>query len=158
MTVVGTLPQNGLVVKEERRRPVRLRPRGLTDMTRSNGAHSGSVTDLVRVDEGRVSRRIFSDPAIYEQELEQIFARCWLFLCHETQIPNPGDFFTTTMGAATDFESEGLRRLVVNAAYWAVELEQQIPKESNVEVIGEYRPTPFGFGTYVKGRKPADYK
>jgi 3-phenylpropionate/trans-cinnamate dioxygenase alpha subunit len=67
-------------------------------MTRTNGKRGGSISDLVRADEGRVSRRIFSDEGIYEQELEQIFARCWLVLCHETQIPNPGDFFTTTMG------------------------------------------------------------
>ena len=36
--------------------------------------------------------------------------------------------FTTTMGAATDLESEGLRRLLVNAAYWAVGLEDKIPE------------------------------
>jgi phenylpropionate dioxygenase-like ring-hydroxylating dioxygenase large terminal subunit len=56
------------------------------------------ISGLVDTDHGQISRRIFNDPEIYQQELRNVFARCWLFLCHDSQIPRPGDFFTTTMG------------------------------------------------------------
>ena len=64
--------------------------------------------------------------------------------------------FTTTMGAAVDLENEGLRRLLVNAAYWAVGLEKKIPAKANVDYVGEYKPGWFGFGKFKPGLKPAD--
>lgn len=68
-----------------------------------------------------------------------------------------GRVFTTTMGAATDLESEGLRRLLVNATYWCVGLEDQIPERANVDTVGSFNPLPFGFGRYKKGMKPSDH-
>jgi phenylpropionate dioxygenase-like ring-hydroxylating dioxygenase large terminal subunit len=56
------------------------------------------VKSLVDAEHGLVSRRLFIERDIYDQELERIFARCWLFLCHDSQLPRPGDFFTTYMG------------------------------------------------------------
>jgi hypothetical protein len=64
--------------------------------------------------------------------------------------------FTTTMGASQDLANEGLRRLIVNACYWAVGMENEIPTKSDVELVGHYAPTPFGFGKFTKGVKPAD--
>jgi type 1 glutamine amidotransferase len=62
--------------------------------------------------------------------------------------------FTTTMGSSTDLQSEGLRRLVVNACYWALGLEDKIPPCSNVETVGEYRPSPYGSNGFKKGMRP----
>jgi hypothetical protein len=67
-----------------------------------------------------------------------------------------GRVFMTTMGASQDFENESLRRLVVNACFWAVGLEDRIPAKAKVEYVGPYHPTPFGFNTYRKGVFPAD--
>src|SRR5438067_9951394 len=59
---------------------------------------AGDFGSLVDAERGLLSRRIFIEPEIYEQEQRQIFARCWLFLCHDSQVPRPGDFYTTYMG------------------------------------------------------------
>jgi len=70
-----------------------------------------------------------------------------------------GRVFTTTMGAAVDLEGEGLRRLLVNAAYWCVGLENRIPpRGTNVDVVGEFKPSGFsGMGKFREGSKPSDY-
>ena len=58
---------------------------------------------------------------------------------------------TSTIGAAVDLESEGLRRLFVNACYWALGFEDKIPPKANVDYIGGYKPLYFGFGKHKPG-------
>lgn len=63
---------------------------------------------------------------------------------------------TTTMGAAVDLQSEGLRRVLVNACYWALGLADRIPAKNNVDCVGEYKPSYFGFGKFIPNLKPGD--
>ncbi|HCZ49404.1 MAG TPA: aromatic ring-hydroxylating dioxygenase subunit alpha, partial [Gammaproteobacteria bacterium] len=57
-----------------------------------------NINELVDVAGAVQSKRVFWDQEVYEQELERVFGRCWLFLTHESQIPQPGDFVTAYMG------------------------------------------------------------
>ncbi len=66
--------------------------------------------------------------------------------------------FATTMGHAGDLQSEGFRRLLVNACYWALGMEEKIPARAKVDLVGEYRPSAIGDGGHKKGVKPADIK
>jgi len=62
--------------------------------------------------------------------------------------------FCTTMGAATDLQNEGLRRLLVNAIYWGADLK--VPRKADVRLVGNYQPTGYGFDGFVRGVKPDD--
>lgn len=69
-----------------------------------------------------------------------------------------GKVFTTTMGSATDLANDATRKLVVNAIYWAAGIDWQIPPDGcDVTIDADYKPTMYGFGGYVKGKKPSDY-
>jgi len=62
----------------------------------------------------------------------------------------------STIGAASDFVEPGLRRVMVNSCHWLLDLE--VPAKAVVELVGTYKPTRFGFGKYVKGTFPKDYR
>jgi phenylpropionate dioxygenase-like ring-hydroxylating dioxygenase large terminal subunit len=50
------------------------------------------------VQPGRVHRQIYIDAAIFELELERIFGTAWIYIGHESQVKNPGDYFATRIG------------------------------------------------------------
>ncbi len=79
------------------------------------------------------------------------------------QIPGgkKGRTFATTMGSSTDLVAAGTRRMLVNGAYWLLNLE--IPKAgTKVDIVGKFEPTQYSFhrGNYwpEKNMKPADFK
>ena len=47
---------------------------------------------------GRVHRQIYTDPAIFELEMERLFGAAWIYVGHESQVKNPGDYFATIIG------------------------------------------------------------
>ncbi len=62
---------------------------------------------------------------------------------------------TTTMGAATDLQSEGLRRLVVNGVFWGLGLD--VPESADVSISDDFKPSKYGFDGYKKGMKAVDF-
>jgi len=63
--------------------------------------------------------------------------------------------FCSTMGAATDLQSEGLRRLVVNAIFAGLDMD--VPKKANVDYVDPYKPLFYGFNSFRRGIKPSDH-
>lgn len=66
-------------------------------------AQSAHVERLLADMESEIARGlvplwIYNDPDIYRLELERVFARNWVFVAHETELPNAGDFATRTIG------------------------------------------------------------
>lgn len=59
---------------------------------------NGSALKLVNGIAGEISREIFVNKDIYQEEQSQVFARAWLYVGHESQVKNPGDYFVSKMG------------------------------------------------------------
>jgi len=60
---------------------------------------SADVAGWFDAEQGLLDKKIFVDPAIYALEQQRIFARAWHFMCHDSHVPNTGDFFLSYIGA-----------------------------------------------------------
>ncbi len=59
---------------------------------------SSDVFDALVRPDGMVHRTLFTDPAIFDLEMRKIFGGTWVFLAHETEIPNANDFKCVNIG------------------------------------------------------------
>ncbi|MGH7140900.1 MAG: GDSL-type esterase/lipase family protein, partial [Pirellulales bacterium] len=101
-----------------------------------------------------------SDPPVEGEKNDPMMPLAWL-KSYTAPAGKTGQAFCTTMGASIDFTSEGLRRLIVNAAYYLTGLGDKVPEKNNVEIVGTFEPSFFGFknNEYWKEKalKPADF-
>ncbi|HEY3441542.1 MAG TPA: ThuA domain-containing protein [Paludibaculum sp.] len=88
-----------------------------------------------------------TDPPVAGEKNEPMMPVVWTRETH-------GRVFTTTMGSSQDLLNEGVRRMTVNACYWALGLEKKIKANSRVDIVGEYEPSPFKFNGHIPGIKP----
>ena len=50
------------------------------------------------VQEDRVHRLIYTDPAIFAAEMTNVFGGTWVYLAHESEIPAENDYITRRLG------------------------------------------------------------
>ena len=70
----------------------------------------------------------------------------------------PSRILHFTMGSAKDFENEGVRRVTINGLYWGLRMEDQIKPDSNMDIVGEYKPMKDGFNYEKLGVYPRPAK
>ncbi len=127
---------------------------GPTDVYRVNLPLPGDSRPLVM---GQVLQGMqFDDPPVDGRKNDPMMPVAWT-KTYDTASGKKARVFATTMGASQDLVPEGTRRMLVNAAYWCLGMEQQIKGDAKVDVVGTFEPTRFGFGTFKKGVRPADH-
>lgn len=97
-----------------------------------------------------------TDPAVDGKQNDPMMPIAWVRVL-ESPTDQITRVFATTMGAAQDFQSDGLRRLLVQACYWCVGMEDRIDGKGDVSLVGEFHALPFGMNKFRKGIRPADH-
>jgi phenylpropionate dioxygenase-like ring-hydroxylating dioxygenase large terminal subunit len=67
-----------------------------------------NIADLSKfVQPDRVRKEVYTDPAVFELEMERIHERVWIYCGHESQVRNPGDYYTVQIGRQPMFMVRG---------------------------------------------------
>lgn len=132
------------VVSSQRNNPVL---RGVADTifchTDVNSVERLTPKDLVLMQGQVLSGLNPMDPPVTDKRKDVRMPFAW-FKTYTAPSGKEGRSFSTTAGASLDWQSEDLRRLMVNAIYSLTGHEKDIPEKSNVNFLGEYKPKPTG--------------
>ena len=113
------------------------------------------------VQDERVHRDVYASPDVFELEMERIFSRTWLLLGHDSQIPKPGDYFTTQMGRQPVIavrQNDGSVRVLFNRCAHRGPMLCSLLKGSVSEFICPYHGWVYGLdGKLTSVPMPAGY-
>lgn len=135
----------GIIVEEQRGHPVLA---GVTDIwgdsdvyrTYEEGTRLPTGCTALVWGQPLLGRRPEDPPNEKLEPLPVAWVKHW-----QTNGGKAARVFHSTMGSASDLKSAGLRRLIINAAYWGLGLESAISVTRSVEVVGAYQPLGSGF-------------
>ena len=88
-----------------------------------SGATYNDAAIAGMVGDGRVHSRVYTDPGIFEIEIERIFSAAWIYVGHDSEVPNPGDYQMRSIGRTPVLLVRGVDnavRVLVTAAAIAV--------------------------------------
>lgn len=110
--------------------------------------------DVIVLQRGQVTKTLEPDSDPVAEKNDPMQPITWIRE-FENSNGKRNKIFTTTMGAASDLDDPDLRRLIVNACYWGLDLE--VPQKADVTVPASYQPTFFGFNSFKTETRPVDH-
>lgn len=129
--------------------------RGVTKPHAMCGGYVGHPRDGTTLARGQVLDGMTSDSPPSKKERQQVrHSVAWV----RTYQPGNANsrVFATTHGASEDIVNEDFRRMLINAHFWCLGMDEQIEDDLAVDFVGPYHPATFNFGGYRRGVKPGD--
>ena len=128
---------------------------GVKDIWVQAGAYVGTPTDGDILTTAQPLNGMTPDSPVDETKPPQ--ASEWT-RSYKSPSGKEGRVFTSLYGTPEDLTNEGYRRMLVNAAMWAVGMEDAIKPDLDVSFVGPFKPNTFGNQTHAAGIKPAQYR
>jgi len=130
--------------------------RGVTDIFGDTDVYTANpVSDAKILVRGAVLTGMKpTDPPVQGKKNEPMQPVVWTREYHN-EAGKVNKILCTTMGAATDLLNEGLRRLLVNSVYWGLGMD--VPAKADVDLVGTFQPSMYGFNGFIRGIKPDAY-
>lgn len=129
--------------------------RGVKNPHAMCGGYVGHPKDGITLARGQVLDGMTSDsPPSTQKRQQKRHSVAWVRNYHPN---NPASrVFATTHGASEDIVNDGFRRMLLNAHFWCLGMEDEIKADAPIDFVGPYHPATYNFNGYRRMVKPSD--